>query len=160
DPEAMVGLSFELLYVEPLVAVAAAGHPLFREADPGLHRVVEFPLIVSTRGTVPRHNTESFLRSRGLSLPPNCLETLSVSVARLVVIRTDAVWFTPVGAVREDLAQGLLRRLPLATGGTEEPVGLLRRSEAQSDRCAALFMKILREAAELRRNAGGDWTLV
>jgi len=100
------------------------------------------------------------LRSRGLSLPPNCLETLSVSVARLVAIRSDAVWFTPMGAVREDLAQGLLRRLPLATGGTEEPVGLLRRSEAQSDPCAALFMTILREAAELRRVAGGDWTLV
>jgi len=160
DPEAMVGLSFELLYVEPLVAVAAAGHPLFQEADAGLHRILEFPLIVSTRGTVPRHNTESFLRSRGLDLPSNCLETLSVSVARLVAIRSDSVWFTPMGAVREDLAQGLLRRLPLVTGGTEEPVGLLHRSEAQPGRCAASLMKILRETAELRRGSGGAWTLV
>lgn len=159
DPEAVAGLSFELLYVEPLVAVARPGHPLLAEADAGLHRIIEYPLIVSTRGTVPRHNTESFLRSRGLGLPSNCLETLSVSVARLVAIRTDAVWFTPVGAVREDLVQGLLARLPVVTEGTEEPVGLLRRSEAQLGQCATTLMKILRETAERRRAAGRDWTL-
>src|SRR5690606_19989136 len=144
DPEAMAGLSFELLYVEPLVAVGAAGHPLFREAGPGLHRVVEFPLIVSTRGTVPRHNTESFLRSRGLSLPPNCLETLSVAVARLLAMRTDAVWFTPMGAVRDDLVNGTLLRVPVKTDGTEEPVGLLRRSDAQLGQAASALMKLLR----------------
>lgn len=160
DPEAMVGLSFELLYVEPLVAVARAGHPLFQEADAALHRIIEFPLVVSTRGTVPRHNTESFLLSRGLSLPSNCVETLSVSVARLVTIRSDSVWLTPMGAVREDLAQGVLHRLPLVTEGTEEPVGLLRRSEAAPGHCAMSLMKLLRETAQLRRSSGKAWTLV
>lgn len=158
DPDAMAGLSFELLYVEPLVAVARSDHILFDEADAGLGRVVEFPLIVSTRGTVPRHNTESFLRSRGLGLPANCLETLSVSVARMVVMRSDAVWFTPVGAVREDLALGSLRELPIMVESTEEPVGLLRRSETQPSHCVTAFVKLLREAAEVRRGEGRGWT--
>src|SRR5690606_12515044 len=127
------------------------GHPLLGEADAGLHRVVEFPLIVSTRGTVPRHNTESFLRWRGLGLPSNCLETLSVSVARLVAMGTDSVWFTPMGAVRVDLIRGTLLRLPVVTAGTEEPVGLLRRSEAQLGHCATSLMKALRDTAEQRR---------
>lgn len=159
DPAAVVGLSFELLYVEPLVAVARPDHPLLLEPDPGLHRIVEYPLIVSTRGTVPRHNTESFLRSRGLGLPSNCLETLSVSVARLVAMGTDAVWFTPMGAVREDVLAGALVRFPVVTEGTEEPVGLLRRSDAQLSQCATSLMKMLRETAAKRRAAGPDWTL-
>jgi len=159
DPETMAGLSFELLYVEPLVAVARGEHALFDGSDSSLARIVEFPLIVSTPGTVPRHNTESFLRSRGLSLPANCLETLSVSVARQVAMRTDAVWFTTMGAVREDLAQGGLRQLPIVAEGTEEPVGLLRRSEAQLGHCVVALMKLLREAAETRRGQGRAWTL-
>lgn len=159
DPESTAGLSFELLYVEPLVAVVRAGHPLLAEPDAGLGRIVEFPLIVSTRGTVPRHNTENFLHARGLSLPANCLETLSVSVARLVAMGTDAVWFTPIGAVREDVAQRHLQQLPITTDGTEEPVGLLRRSEAQLGRGALSFMKILRDAATRRRGEGSAWTL-
>lgn len=157
DPEAVAGLSFELLYVEPLVVVARAGHPLLDEPDAGLQRIIEYPLIVSTRGTVPRHNTESFLRSRGLGLPSNCLETMSVSVARLVAKGGDAVWFTPIGAVRDDILDGTLLRLPVVTEGTEEPVGLLRRSEAQLGQCAVSLMKILRETAEQRRAGGRDW---
>ncbi|WP_397474170.1 pca operon transcription factor PcaQ [Pusillimonas sp.] len=159
DPAAVAGLSFELLYVEPLVAVARAEHPLLAEPDPALHRIVEYPLIVSTRGTVPRHNTESFLRSRGLGLPSNCLETLSVSVARLVAMGTDSVWFTPMGAVREDVLNGSLVRLSVITEGTEEPVGLLRRSDAQLGQCATSLMKMLRETAEQRRAARRDWKI-
>src|SRR5581483_5237418 len=34
DPERMVGLSFEQLFTEPLIAVVRAGHPL--DAAPGL----------------------------------------------------------------------------------------------------------------------------
>lgn len=159
DPATVAGLTFELLYVEPLVVAARPGHPLVAEGEPGLHRIVEYPLIVSTRGTVPRHNTESFLRSRGLSLPVNCLETLSVSVARLLAMRTDAVWFTPMGAVRDDLMNGTLIRVSVKTDGTEEPVGLLRRSDAQLGQAASALMKLLRDTAEQRRMSGRDWTL-
>lgn len=159
DPEAMAGLSFELLFVEPLVAVVGAQHELLGEPDAGLGRIVDFPLIVSSRGTVPRHNTESFLLSRGLRLPDNCLETMSVSVARRVAMSTNAVWFTPVGAVRADLTDGTLHRLPVVAEGTEEPVGLLRRSETVPGRCAMSFLKILRDAAARRRGEGRSWTL-
>jgi len=154
DPQMMAGLSFELLYVEPLVAVARAGHPLLAGAAL-LNDIIGFPLIVSTRGTVPRHNTESYLLSRGLRLPPNCLETLSVSVARLVAIQSDAVWFTPLGAVRDDLARGQLAQLPVAADGTEEPVGLLHRSESPPGRAAQSLMKTLRDTAGRRGGQGG-----
>ncbi|MGE4124545.1 MAG: LysR substrate-binding domain-containing protein [Pusillimonas sp.] len=143
DPQLMVGLSFELLYVEPLVAVVRPGHGLL-ENEVSLPQVLSLPLVVSAAGTVPRHNTDNWLKARGLVLPENCLETLSVSVARLVVMQSDAVWFASAGAVRDDLSRGLLVALPLEFQGTEEPVGLLHRSDAVTSPALQALMKILR----------------
>jgi LysR family transcriptional regulator, pca operon transcriptional activator len=86
-----------------------------------------------------------------LRLPANCTETLSVSVARQIVKHSDCVWFAPAGAAREDLVNQDLVALPVPTEGTEEPVGLLRRSEGAATATAADFMKILREFAVTRR---------
>jgi LysR family transcriptional regulator, pca operon transcriptional activator len=143
DPQLMVGLSFELLYVEPLVAVVRPEHSLLH-TEVSLAHVLSFPLVVSASGTVPRHNTDNWFKARGRALPDNCLETLSVSVARLVVMQSDAVWFASTGAVQDDLARGLLVALPLGFEGTEEPVGLLHRSDALSSPALQAFMKILR----------------
>lgn len=151
DPQMMVGLSFELLYVEPLIAVVRAGHPLL-EGGLSLSQLIGCPLVVSPPGTVPRHNTENYLAARGLKLPGNCLETLSVSVARLVVLQSDAVWFASAGAVRDDISRGLLARLPLAFEGTEEPVGLLHRSDAALGPPVQALMKILRGASRRAAN--------
>jgi DNA-binding transcriptional LysR family regulator len=153
DPRMMAGLAFELLFVEPLVLAVRAGHPLSGAGAVALSEVLEFPLIVTTKGTIPRHNTESYLQSRGFRLPQDCIETISVSVARLIAQQSDAVWFTPAGAVREDIDQGSLIALEVSMEGTEEPVGMLHRSEGVPRPPALEFMKILREAATARRLA-------
>jgi len=152
DPEMMVGVSFELLFVEPLVLVTRPGHPLAAEAGAMLETVLDYPLIVSPRGTVPRHNTESFLQARGLRLPANVVEMLSVSLARLMVQRSDYVWCVSIGAVRDDLEKGLLTQLHLSTVGTEEPVGLLRRSESTLNASAQELVSIIREVAAAQRS--------
>ena len=158
DPQMMVGLSFELLYVEPLIAVARPDHPLFEMGSVSLNDVIHYPLIVSTRGTVPRHNTESYLQAHGLKLPSNCVETLSVSVARLIAIQSDAVWIAPMGAARDDLSRQTLRQLPVASDGTEEPVGLVYRSDSGGLGAAAqALMRILREIAVSHRKAAQSW---
>ncbi|RIX84247.1 LysR family transcriptional regulator [Acidovorax cavernicola] len=149
DPRLMGGLSFELLHTEPLVFAVRAGHPLAR--DPKAASVLEvlgYPLVVYGEGTIPRHNTESFLSARGLALPRNALQTLDVAVARALVGVSDAVWITPLGAARSELADGRLVRLPIETAGTEEPVGLLQRSEAEPSPLRAAMAGLLREAAK------------
>src|SRR5437867_1900359 len=108
DPQMMVGLSFELLYVEPLILVVRASHPLAGVTSVSLNDALKFPVIVPPKNTIPGHHTESYLRSRGSNLPANCTETLSVSVARLITKLSDSVWFTPVGAVREDIEAAIL----------------------------------------------------
>lgn len=61
DPESMVGLTFELLYVEPLVFAVLPGHPLLAEPTPSLAAVFDYPLIVLHQGhrAPPQHRASS-----------------------------------------------------------------------------------------------------
>jgi len=126
-------------------------HPLARRAA-SVRAVLGYPLVVYSEGTIPRHSTESFFSGLGLALPGNVLQTLDVSVARALVGCSDAVWITPLGAVQAELREGRLARLPIATPGTEEPVGLLVRSEAEASAARSATAGLLREAAR-RDNA-------
>lgn len=147
DPQLMVGLSFELLRVEPLVLVVRPGHPLAGQAQPAMQAVLGYPLVVYSEGTIPRHNTESLLSGFGLKLPMHRTETLVVAVARLLARESDAVWFTPLGAVADDIARKELVRLRVVTQGTEEPVGLLLRSDVPPSPVLQQFMALVRAAS-------------
>ncbi|MDP9892536.1 DNA-binding transcriptional LysR family regulator [Variovorax boronicumulans] len=147
DPRLMAGLSFELLYTEPLVFAVRAGHPLALKPAP-VQAVLDYPLVVYGEGTIPRHNTESFLSARGLVLPTHALQTLDVGVAGALVAVSDAVWITPLGAARGELAEGRLVRLRIDTAGTEEPVGLLLRSDAEASLLRVAMAALLREGAK------------
>jgi pca operon transcription factor PcaQ len=146
DPPRMVGLTFELLYMEPLVLLVRPGHPLAGQASPSMQAVLQYPLVVYSEGTTPRHSTESFLSAFGLKLPAQRMETLAVAVARLLAQRSDAIWFTPLGAAWDDLRTGQLVRLNVATPGTEEPVGLLLRGGAQPTGALQEFVAWVRAA--------------
>jgi LysR family pca operon transcriptional activator len=58
------------------------------------------------------------------------------------------VWFTPIGAARDDLASGQLVRLAVDTAGTEEPVGLLLRTDAEPSAARQLLIALLRESGK------------
>jgi len=142
----MGGLSFELLHTEPLVFVARPGHPLATRGA-SARAALAYPLVVYGEGTVPRHHTESLLASLGLALPADALQTLDVSMAGALVAASDSVWITPLGAARNDIATGRLLRLRIATPGTEEPVGLLLRTDAPASPARAALVALLREEA-------------
>lgn len=146
DPEMMKGLSFELLYMEPLVLVARKGHPIATgTCEPTLAQALTYPLVVFGKGTVPLHHTEAWLRRSGLKLPTNRTETMSVSLARLLVRQCNALWFTPVGAVRADVADGLLILIDIHPGADQEAIGLLRRIDRGDDFLVDEFVRLLRK---------------
>ena len=145
EPATMQGLSFELLYAEPLVMAVRPRHPLLAARRASPQAVLEFPLVVAPAGTVPRVHIDAFFDAHALHVPANCTETLSVSVARLLARRSDAVWITPAFAARDDLMRGELARLPLALANAEEPVGLLRRSAGEPSEAVEALADILRE---------------
>lgn len=107
DPELMGGLNYELLFLESLKLVVRPGHPLLQETIT-LSRVMEWPVVVSPKGTVPRQNAEALLQSQGCKMPAGCIETLSASLSRQLTVDYDYVWFVPSGAVKEDLRQATL----------------------------------------------------
>ncbi|WP_139538123.1 LysR substrate-binding domain-containing protein [Klebsiella spallanzanii] len=129
DPELMSGLNYELLFLESLKLVVRPEHPLLQETVT-LSRVMEWPVVVSPKGTLPRQNAETLLQSQGCKIPPGCIETLSASLSRQLTVDYDYVWFVPSGAVKDDLRRGLLAALPVPTQGAGEPIGILTRVDA------------------------------
>ncbi|HHL1416260.1 TPA: LysR substrate-binding domain-containing protein [Klebsiella pneumoniae] len=129
DPELMSGLHYELLFLESLKLVVRPGHPLLQETVT-LSQVMEWPVVVSPKGTVPRQNAEALLQSQGCKMPAGCIETLSASLSRQLTVDFDYVWFVPSGAVKDDLRRGVLTALPIATQGAGEPIGILTRVDA------------------------------
>jgi DNA-binding transcriptional LysR family regulator len=155
DPAAMQGLSFELLYAEPLVMAVQPQHPLLASQAPGSpHAVLDYPLVVAPTGTVPRLNTDAFFDAHALRVPANCVQTLSVSVARLIARRSNAIWITPELGARDAPARGQLAALPLPMLEAQEPVGFIRRSAAEPNELTEALAAILRTLASTHAPAG------
>lgn len=124
EPGEMAGLSFEPLYSEPMVLVVHKHHPLLKVRANLLHRIAACTLLLPTEGSIIRHAADAFLLGNGVEPPASTIETVSTSFSRSYALSTNAVWFAPLGVVREDLKAGRLMRLPVNTDTTLAAVGL------------------------------------
>ncbi|EGB5265010.1 LysR family transcriptional regulator [Salmonella enterica] len=148
EPELMGGLNYELLFLESLKLVVRPGHPLLQETIT-LSRVMEWPVVVSPKGTVPRQNAEALLQSQGCKMPAGCIETLSASLSRQLTVDYDYVWFVPSGAVKEDLRQATLVSLPVPTQSAGEPIGILTRVDIPLSTGAQMLIAAIRKSMPL-----------
>ncbi|EAA7429227.1 LysR family transcriptional regulator [Salmonella enterica subsp. enterica serovar Schwarzengrund] len=148
DPDLMGGLNYELLFLESLKLVVRPGHPLLQETIT-LSRVMEWPVVVSPKGTVPRQNAEALLQSQGCKMPAGCIETLSASLSRQLTVDYDYVWFVPSGAVKEDLRQATLVSLPVPTQSAGEPIGILTRVDIPLSTGAQMLIAAIRKSMPL-----------
>jgi LysR family transcriptional regulator, pca operon transcriptional activator len=161
EPEAMLGLTFEHLYAEPLVLALRVDHPLLPLPDPGaalaaLPRVMAFPLLLPLSGTLIRQVADDFLGRHQLQPRAGVVETLDTAVAQAMVLSTDALWLTPLGAAQPALNAGWLQRWPLQIT-PEEPVGLLQRNDALPSPALQALLGLVRLHGAARRSqrAGG-----
>ena len=70
--------------------------------------------------------------------------------SRSYVIKYDAIWFVPPGAIELDLEAGLLIRLELHSNLFRRPVGVTTCARRHEQQSAKLFARILTEvSAEL-----------
>ncbi len=148
DPELMGGLNYELLFLESLKLVVRPSHPLLSDTVT-MSRVMEWPVVVSPKGTIPRQNAESLLNRQNCKLPTNCIETLSASLSRQLTVDFDYVWFVPSGAVKADLRQGTLCALPLPAQGSGEPIGILTRVDTPLSPAAQILIGAIRKSMPL-----------
>ncbi|MCE0828967.1 MULTISPECIES: pca operon transcription factor PcaQ [Buttiauxella] len=145
DPELMTGLNYELLFLESLKLVVRPGHPLLQE-NITLSKVMEWPVVVSPKGTIPRQNAEALLASQGCKMSTSCVETLSASLSRQLTVDYNYVWFVPSCAVKEDLRQGTLTSLPVTTQGAGEPIGILTRVDTPLSPGAQILLASIRKS--------------
>ncbi|VEB83678.1 LysR family transcriptional regulator [Citrobacter koseri] len=83
DPELMSGLNYELLFLESLKLVVRPNHPLLQETVT-LSRVMEWPVVVSPKGTAPGRMRKVCYKVRAAKCPlaaskrcrPRCLASL------------------------------------------------------------------------------------
>jgi LysR family pca operon transcriptional activator len=146
EPDRMMDLRFEPMWAEPLIVAMHPAHPL-ASAPWAAWRELAYPLVRPLLGTGIRQVADAFLAQLECGVDHPGLETLVVSVARDMALQGQALWFTPMSAVRRDLDAGHLigRLLP---GTASEAVGLFMQAGAvvPSARAAA-FANVVREVS-------------
>jgi len=147
EPQAMIGLSFEHLYSEEIVAVARPGHPA---ADGRPARVADLArgtMLIPTAGSIIRPEVDRLFLSEGLAKLEDVVETVAHPFARAYVRASDAVWIISYGVVAEDLRAGALIRLPLSAPVAGGPVGLTARAGPPLSPAAQMLARAVRMTA-------------
>jgi LysR family pca operon transcriptional activator len=128
DPKQMSGLSFEYLYVDPLVIAVRPGHPLLQMPNIGFADIRRFPALHPIKGPLNRHAADNFAIREGMGLAEDFIENISTSFGRSYTIRSDVVWYVPWSAIKRDVEDGFLATLPLPAKISAETAGLMGRA--------------------------------
>jgi LysR family pca operon transcriptional activator len=155
DPDAMVGVSFEHLYAEPLAAVLRTGHPFIERHARGrmpLNELAAWPMVLPLPGTMIRQVADAFLARHGIKPHAGVVETLDVPLARTLVLGGDHLWLTPLGAAQPDIDARLAKRLAVVIT-PEEPVGLMLRTDFLPSAPLQALLGAIRQTAAKRRPA-------
>ncbi len=147
-PDHMVGLDFDPLFRERVVAVVAVGHPLATASHLPTSAFEDFPVLMPSEGSIIRPMVDRMFLEQGLTLPRFPIETVSATFGRRFTLQHQAIWIISHGVVRADLEDGVLQLLPLNTDSTLGPVGLCIRSEHRLSAAAERFCATLRQACD------------
>jgi DNA-binding transcriptional LysR family regulator len=141
-------LATEALPQHPACFYCRAGHPLLRDANPTVERILEFPL-AGTR-LPPRvaldflalANAGSIDRDTGDYLPP--IKVDSISMAKDVVLASDAIAMAPLGLIAEEIAAGTLVALNARPAWMHTGYGFAYPRDAVPSPAAEAFMAEVR----------------
>ncbi|WP_275286601.1 LysR family transcriptional regulator [Halomonas elongata] len=126
---------FESLGNETMLAVVRHDHPLADEASLSLATLLEaWPWILQPLESPARQVLEKEFELAGLMSPRDIIECGSIFAALQLVKRSDGVLVMPESVLRDYLAIGLIKALPISVGKTLSPFGILiRKNEALSE---------------------------
>lgn len=146
EPSVAVGVTFEQLYFEDVVLVARPGHPILSEDRPERH-IAEQMLVMPPPGAVIASTVDRYLSSIGLPEMRGPIETVALPVGRKIVQVSDALWFISRGVVADELAQGVLVAVELASPLLSGPVGISVSRSAPISAERSHFAACLRQVA-------------
>ena len=155
DPDQMVGLAFEQLYLERMAVVVQPGHPLLSERPFDLQRIAAFTVLMPSREDITRPIADRLLIAHGIGALERRVETVSSDFSRAYLKQTDAVWIISYGVAALDIAAGDLVELPVEVSATLGPVGMTTRADERPAPIVDQLMKVTRVLAEPLRSARG-----
>lgn len=145
-PQTMEGIAFEQLYMEHVAFVTRPDHPLTGRRD--LKAIADWPVIYPPEGSAIRPLVDRLMLAHGLGDLPHRVDSVSAAFGRGLTLRSDAVWVISQGVVTDDLAEGRLAALPVDTGMTAGPVGIMTRADDGAGRAVRKFRAALLDVTE------------
>jgi len=147
-PATMAGVSFTQLYSEQVAFVVRKGHAL--SGATRLEALRDCLVIYPSERAAIRPLVDRLFIAEGMGALPHRIESVSGDYGRGITRESEAVWIISQSVVAGDIASGLLEQLPIETGLTAGPVGVMGRAEEDVAPAAQLFRAVLGEAvAEL-----------
>lgn len=146
-PQLMGGLSFTHLYSEPVSFAVRPGHPLLERSGFTVRDIADYPVLYPIEGAIIRPTVNEFLLAHGLSTLPARIDTVSNAFGRTFTRASDAVWIISHGVIAQDVAEGVLRELPIDTSDTQGPVGFTTRADTEVTPRLRRLMNAIHEAA-------------
>ena len=146
--EAMLGLRFEPLYLEKVVAVVRPGHPIANQSTLNQSVLQDWPILVPGKGSIIRPMIDRYFYEVGARLPNTAIETVAEAFCRSYVHDHQAVWFISHGVVQRDIAAKGLCALPLDTMTTQGPVGICLRADGEQHKAVQLLEEVIRSEIE------------
>jgi LysR family pca operon transcriptional activator len=144
-PENMLGLSFDPLFKERVVAVVQADHPLTHADFITSEDLASYPVLLPSAGSIIHSIVERLFVEQGLAMPLDAIETVLDTFGRSFTKQYQAIWFISQGVVAAELSDGTFRELPLDTETTRGFVGLSTRRDDTLSPPTAQFCAILRQ---------------
>lgn len=146
-PDTMVGLSFQQLYSEEVVIVAAPDSPASDIVD--FAALDRFRVLYPPKDSAIRPLVARLLISQGVPLFRNRIETASPAFGRAVVLADHrTVWIISKGVVAGDIAAGRLVQLRIDMAATLGAVGIMSRAEEVPSVATRAFSKLLNELCQ------------
>jgi LysR family pca operon transcriptional activator len=152
DPDQMIGLSFEQLYLERMAVVVRPGHPILADRPFDFRRIAAFTVLMPSREDITRRAVDRLLIANGVGVIERRIETVSGDFSRAYLQETDAVWIISYGVAALDIAAGQVVELPVDVSPTLGPVGMTTRADERPAPIVQQFMRVTRVVAESVRS--------
>jgi len=137
----------EVLFYEPIVIVAGAGHPLAGRREVRQVDLARAQWILPPAGSTALGPILALFTEHGMERPRCNIETVSYLTVRSLLMGNDMVAALPRSVVQQDVCSGHLVVLPVPVLQQHLAVGVTRRADAQLSPLAEVFIQCLREAA-------------
>lgn len=146
----------EPLFEEHIRLFVRSGHPLADKKSVELSDLSAAAWVLPPTGTALRRRIDEEFNRRGLNVPRDLVETVSLLTVRALVLQSDRVAALPHHVLDLECQGGLVAPLPLELAAADSRVGVILRRDAEPLPAAEHFLSCLRiEASRLRADAVG-----